>query len=164
MNTSLFGAAVIGAGLLLTGCVGGDVLSRNAPVKIESSPPGAMATSEYGDSCTTPCSLRLPTDRGGSIRIAKAGYEDYETYVGSHFSKVKAGVGTAADTAYYVDDPSPIVAGVDVLDAAFNSKSKYRYLDSYSVYARLAPVGGAVLSSTNFGGQPLDENGVIQIR
>jgi hypothetical protein len=155
-----------GTGLLLASCVGGDFLTRNALVRIESSPSGALATSEYGDSCKTPCSLRLPTDRGESIHISKAGYEDYETYVGSHFSKVKAGFGTAADTAYYIDDPSPVVAAVDVLEAALNSKSKYRYVSSYNVYARLISMDGAAAapSNLNSGGETVNEKGVILLK
>lgn len=153
-----------GAALLSACAVNGhSPLKRSAPVKIVTAPAGALAESEYGDSCVTPCSLRLLMSRGGAIRITKEGYEDYEVDIGSRVSKTKAAIGGTANAAYYLDDPSPVDAVIDALELAVNPDAQYRDLDQYSIVVRLTPLGGLPPEeeSEESADPYVDENGVI---
>ncbi len=158
----LFGVVIYSSALSACAVNGHSLLENSAPVKIMTAPSGAIAKSEYGDTCVTPCSLRLLMSRGGAITIAKEGYEDYAAHVGSRVSKAKAVVGATADAAYYLDDPSPAVVAVDFLESLFNSNANYKELDSYSIIVRLTPIDDAApddaVELTN-----VDDKGVILI-
>ncbi len=130
-------ASILALAGLLSGCVGGNPMVRNAPVKIRTNPEGALATSEYGDSCTTPCSLRLRTSRGGMIRITKEGHEDVEVFVGSHHSSTKA-IGRAVGHAI---DPDPTDLAIDAIFTLFDPVGQDRRLNTYSVQIDLPQVG-----------------------
>ena len=113
---------------LLGACAGGNFWLRNGPVKIRTNPEGALATSEHGDSCVTPCTLRIRTGKGGFIRLSKDGYEDVDVYVGSHFDPVRP----ALRAAGHAVDPDP----ADIaFDAAFMliDKGYNRRLDVHRV-------------------------------
>lgn len=148
--------------LFASGCAvnGHSFLKRSAPVKIATNPAGAVATSEYGDSCVTPCSLRLLMSRGGDITITKEGYEPYIAEIGSSVSKTKAFFGSTADAAYYLDDPDIATFAIDAVDNLVNADSKYKSLDAYSIAVRLMPIGETLQQEA----APLiDDNGVVLI-
>lgn len=50
---------------------------------------GALATSEYGDSCRTPCNLPLLADRGGKVTITAPGYASQRHLVSSEYLLVE---------------------------------------------------------------------------
>lgn len=50
---------------------------------------GALATSEYGDRCRTPCNLPLLADRGGAITISAPGFASQRHLVGSEYLLVE---------------------------------------------------------------------------
>jgi hypothetical protein len=128
----------LGAGAaLLGGCVGGNPLVNNSSVKIRTSPAGALATSEYGDSCKTPCSLRLRTSKGGTIRISKAGYEDETLSIGTHFDEA----GLAMEGVRQASRPDAFGLAVEGLFTLLDRKGQYRKLDTRRVNVALLPMG-----------------------
>jgi hypothetical protein len=137
MRASISGVMLLTTMTLLSGCVGGNFLVNNSTVKIRTTPRDALATSEYGDSCRTPCTLRLRTSRGGTIRLSKAGYEDEEISIGSHFDEVAA----AAEAVRTAVDPDPINVAVEGLFGLTDPEGQYRRLNARRIEVALQPLG-----------------------
>lgn len=138
MRTVSFKAVALGGALaLLSGCVGGNPLVNKGRVKIRTSPEGALATSEYGDSCTTPCSLFLRTSKGGTIRISKAGYEAETVSIGTYFDEAEM----VFDGAREAVRPDPFRIAVNGLLTLVDAKGQYRKLDTRRVNVALLLLG-----------------------
>jgi len=110
---SLSVAAV--AALLLPGCA---TVTRGTSQKfaIESTPPQAEVALSTGQSCVTPCRLKLKRKHGFTATFTKAGYETYRVEVKSKFSG-----GGAAATAGNVLIGGLIGAAVDGSSGALNN-------------------------------------------
>src|SRR5215813_722067 len=52
------------------------------PLRLESDPPGAEATTSLGPSCRTPCSVAVPAREEFTVTFALAGYETQSATVG----------------------------------------------------------------------------------
>jgi hypothetical protein len=140
MATLITKLLFLGAGAAsLSGCVGGNPLVNNSSVKIRTSPAGALATSEYGDSCTTPCKLRLRTSKGGTIRISKAGYEEETVSIGTHSDDV----GLAMEGVRQAARPDAVGLAVEGLFTLLDRKGQYRKLDTRRVEVDLLPLGSS---------------------
>ncbi|QPQ55688.1 hypothetical protein IC614_03580 [Allosphingosinicella flava] len=131
--------------LLLTGCISGRGMAPNQPVAVQSIPSGATATTNYGSSCTTPCSLRLPNDDGGTIWIAKDGYDTATVVVGSH---VDANA-VARSLSEFAD---PTDAAIEVASGTILGDGMTRRLDKRDVRVTLTPSGA--MGATN--AKPID--------
>lgn len=68
--------------LTMTGCAS-IVNGVRQDVGVSSSPAGALAQSNYGLSCLTPCILSLPRRNSHTILIQKQGYEDGSASIAS---------------------------------------------------------------------------------
>jgi hypothetical protein len=77
-------AVIIAASLSLAGCssfsVGDWMPSMSGgggsiPLRIESDPPGADASTSSGQSCRAPCTITVPAAQGLTVTFALAGYE-----------------------------------------------------------------------------------------
>jgi PEGA domain len=68
-------AAVAGLALTLAGCA---TITRGttSQVQIQSEPPGALAQTSTGFSCTTPCTITVPRKDEFSVVFSKPGYRD----------------------------------------------------------------------------------------
>ncbi len=53
---------------------------------IETDPPGAQVALSTGQTCVTPCALRLPRKRGFTVEITREGYEPVQATVSSGVS------------------------------------------------------------------------------
>ena len=147
---------------LASACVNGhSFLERNSPVTIVTNPSGALAQSEYGDSCVTPCKLRLLLSRGGTIRVTKDDYEPAERTVNSRLAKGFAVAGATAEAAYYLDDPDPVDIVDDVIENAINGNARYKKLETRRIEITLTPVGGAAAAATGEQTKLVDKDGVI---
>jgi hypothetical protein len=60
---------------------------------IVSTPPGAEVALSSGETCTTPCAIKMKRKNGFTVSVTKAGYAPVEAKVKP---KLKAGGGTAA--------------------------------------------------------------------
>jgi hypothetical protein len=72
----LFAAvAMTGLALTLAGCT---TITRGttSQVQIQSEPPGALAQTSTGFSCTTPCTITVPRKDEFSVVFSKAGYRE----------------------------------------------------------------------------------------
>lgn len=80
---------------------------------LSSTPPGASATLSNGQSCTTPCSIKLARDWSGTVTFAKAGCQArqisvYPSLAGS--GVILGGVIDYGDGAVYNLQPNPASA------------------------------------------------------
>lgn len=83
---------VVAAALSLPACA---TITRGTKetYMVESVPPGADVALSTGQTCTTPCSMKLKRKDGFTVKVSKAGYAAVETEVRP---KIKGGGGTAA--------------------------------------------------------------------
>jgi uncharacterized protein YceK len=67
--------AVTGLAITLAGCA---TITRGttSQVQIQSDPPGALAQTSTGFSCTTPCTITVPRKDEFSVVFSKPGYRD----------------------------------------------------------------------------------------
>jgi hypothetical protein len=134
-------SALLCAGALaVSGFVGGNPLVHSQSVRIRTDPPGAVATSEHGDSCITPCRLRLRTSRGGIIRVAHASYEPVDVVVGTRHSPYRVAA-TAAQAANLMADPDPVSLGFFALHFLIDGAGHTRRLSTRRVDIAMTPLG-----------------------
>jgi hypothetical protein len=132
MSSHRLVACVLATGLLaLTGCA---TITRGTSevLVVSTDPPGADVQISDGETCTTPCSVKLKRKHDYHLKIAKAGYEPVETDVRSQI--VGAG---AAGMAGNVLIGGLIGVGVD----AFSGATKGLKPNPLSV--NLAPLSGS---------------------
>ena len=98
---------------------------------IETDPPGAQVELSTGQSCVTPCALRLKRRPGFTARITREGYEPVEATVASGISG-----GGAAGMAGNVVLGGLIGAVVDGASGAMNE------LRPNPLSVRMVPLGG----------------------
>jgi hypothetical protein len=129
------------AALLLTGCA---TVTRGTSQKfaIESAPPGAGVALSTGQTCVTPCKLKLKRKHGFTATFTKTGFETYRTEVKSKFSG-----GGAAATAGNVLIGGLIGAAVDGSSGALNNLTpnplKVKLVESGATAAPAADAPGA---------------------
>ena len=120
----------------LGGCVSGRGLAASQVVPVYTYPAGAHVVTSYGDSCTTPCRVPLPLDRGGSILVSLSGFEPQKIEIGSRVSARHV-----ADTA--LDGADPLDAGLNLAFAALSGPGVYKELERNRVEVVLKPLGDA---------------------
>jgi hypothetical protein len=142
-NQTGLGVAVLSA-LLLPGCA---TVTRGTSQKfvILSAPPEAQVMLSTGQSCVTPCTLKLKRKHGFTATFTKAGYEPYSAEVKSKFSG-----GGAAATAGNVLIGGLIGAAVDGSSGALNNLTpnplKVKLVASPAAPADTAPPAPAPVS------------------
>ena len=114
MMRRVFAIAVAGAALgsLLAGCSSFSSLDyfkpapQLVPVQLESTPPGADATTSLGPSCKTPCTVSVPaTDAGFTVTFALPRFQPATVPV-----QVIRNPGDFATPATTIIEPSPVFA------------------------------------------------------
>ena len=116
MKTS-FVASVLAA-LFISSCA---TLFRGTSqdLQVDSTPSGAIATLSDGQSCTTPCTMRVSRGSAYNIKFAKEGCESQVTLVSPHIAGsgvveaiLLGGIIDFADGAVYDEDPNPMNSGL----------------------------------------------------
>jgi hypothetical protein len=118
---------------LLSACVQGQGVAPTQGLRVSTTPAGATAVSSYGDQCTTPCTIFLPTDKGGDVTVSKTGYETTTVNIGTKFDKA----GAALEAPDLADPASTAVSAVFL--AAFG-KGMYKNLERNRLDLVLEPV------------------------
>ncbi|MGP1354869.1 MAG: hypothetical protein ACTS1Z_16245 [Parasphingopyxis sp.] len=141
----LLTAAVAVGALALSGCVSSRPLASAQPVRVVTSPEGAVVTSEYGDSCMSPCAIWLPTGRGGSLEIAMDGYGTETVEIGSRYNATRAANAERIDIndRYHDSDPDVVDAALGALYLLTNPGGPHRELDTGEVHVSLFPLSPA---------------------
>lgn len=132
-------AVALGA-TALAGCVSGRPFANAHPVRVVTAPEGATVTSEYGDSCVTPCNIYLPTASGGLLEVALNGYQTESVYVGSVLDPARVARARASEAAWTLIDPDPVDIGLDVLLSVMDFRGRYAELSDYDVSLQLVRV------------------------
>ncbi len=94
---------IVAAGLSLAGCSSTDFFKSTPPqvtLQLDSTPPGADATTSVGPGCKTPCSVQVPAGENFTVTYALAKYQPATMEV----TVVKQ---SGADP---ILDPNPVVA------------------------------------------------------
>lgn len=94
---------IVAAGLSLAGCSSTDFFKSTPPqatLQLDSTPPGADATTSIGPGCKTPCSVQVPAGENFTVTYALAKYQPVTMEV----TVVKQ---SGADP---ILDPNPVVA------------------------------------------------------
>ncbi|MBV7267038.1 hypothetical protein [Erythrobacter ani] len=96
----------------LSGCaqkqfVKGHGLAPSETVYIVTAPTGATASTNYGQSCTTPCYLPLLRAKGGEVTVAMDGHHTERFTVTSSVSDARI-ARRAASNAVEAIDPDPV--------------------------------------------------------
>lgn len=133
-------ASLILLAVATSACVGGNPLVHSNAVRVRSTPTGALATSEYGDSCTTPCRLRLRTSRGGVIRVTHQGYEPAEVSIGTRPNHV-SNAQDAARVTLAASEGDVVTLAFTALEYALDPRGYGRRLDTRRVHVDLYPAG-----------------------
>jgi hypothetical protein len=116
LKSSLFASLL--AALLGSGCA---TLFRGTTqdLQVDSTPSGAIATLSDGQSCTTPCTMRVSRGSAYNIKFAKEGCESQVTLVSPHIAGsgvveaiLLGGIIDFADGAVYDEDPNPMNSGL----------------------------------------------------
>ena len=111
---------------------------------IESSPPGALATTSNGFRCeATPCTLRMPRKDGFTVTISRDGYAEQ-----THSIESKMSGGGGAALAGNVLVGGLIGAGVDATSGALND------LTPNPLIVTLEPAGAAKSAAAASQAQP----------
>jgi len=69
---------IVAAGLSLAGCSSTDLFKSTPPqatLQLDSTPPGADATTSVGPGCKTPCSVQVPAGENFTVTYALAKYQ-----------------------------------------------------------------------------------------
>jgi len=128
MRISCMGV-VIGTAFSVAGCA---TVTRGTTdqVQIQSNPPGAVASTSMGYSCTTPCALSVPRKDEFSVVISKPGYQEQTVevktkvagngaagFAGNILIGGLVGMGADAATGAALDhDPNPVVVELQPLE------------------------------------------------
>jgi len=88
-------------------------------LQVDSTPSGAIATLSDGQSCTTPCTMRVSRGNAYNIKFAREGCESQVQLVSPHIAGsgvvealLLGGIIDFADGAVYDEDPNPINSGL----------------------------------------------------
>ena len=88
-------------------------------LQVDSTPSGAMAQLSDGQSCTTPCTMRVSRGNAYNIKFSREGCETQVTLVSPHLAGsgvveaiLLGGIIDFADGAVYDEDPNPISSGL----------------------------------------------------
>lgn len=138
-NFRVLAAGLAFGSLALGGCVSGRPFSNAHPVTIVTAPEGATVTSQYGDSCVTPCDIWLPTADGGLLEVALLGYQTESVYIGSVFNSGRAARAMASEAALALAYPDPYDIGLELLLSAIDHRGRYSELTDYDVSLQLVP-------------------------
>ncbi|QLC24178.1 hypothetical protein HFP57_03470 [Parasphingopyxis algicola] len=152
-NFRFLTVAVAVGSMALAGCVSGRPFANAHPVRVVTAPEGATVTSEYGDSCVTPCNIYLPTASGGLLEIALNGYQTESVYIGSVLDSGRVARARASEAAWTLIDPDPVDIGLDALLSIVDFRGRYAELSDYDVSLQLvrAIVGYADSGDANAG-------------
>lgn len=135
-QSAMRGMAVLILAASLGGCVSGRGLAATQVVPVYTYPAGAHVVTSYGDSCTTPCRVPLPLDRGGSILVSMSGFEPQKIEIGSRVSARHV-----SDTV--LDGVDPMDAGLNLAFAALSGPGVYKELERNRVELVLKPLDEA---------------------
>ena len=135
-QSAVRGLIVLAVTASLGGCVSGRGLAASQVVPVYSYPAGAHVVTSYGNSCTTPCRVPLPLDRGGSILVSLSGFEPQKIEIGSRVSARHV-----SDTA--LDGVDPLDAGLNLAFAALSGPGVYKELERNRVEVVLKPLDEA---------------------
>ena len=132
MTTKTVAAALI-CTLTLGGCastdwVNGHTLETAESLAVLTLPAGATVTTEYGDSCTSPCKVPLLTKRGGEVTVELAGYCTERHRITSSVSDSRV-ARRATSYAIEASDPDPVSIGLTALGDALTGKSGVMAID-----------------------------------
>ena len=119
--------------LVMSGCVSSRPFESSDSISITSTPSGALATTNYGDSCRTPCKLRLLSGSGGTVTVEKEGFEVQEIEVGVRRSGTKTAL-TATDSALLAADPDPLNILLSGLDRLIDGRGQTHKIDLRDVH------------------------------
>lgn len=88
-------------------------------LQLDSTPSGAIATLSDGQSCVTPCTMRISRGNAYNIKFAKEGCESQVQLISPHLAGsgvveaiLLGGIIDFADGAVYDEDPNPIESGL----------------------------------------------------
>lgn len=132
-QSAVRGLIVLAVTASICGCVSGRGLAASQVVPVYSYPAGAHVVTSYGNSCTTPCRVPLPLDRGGSILVSLSGFEPQKIEIGSRVSARHV-----ADTA--LDGVDPLDAGLNLAFVALSGPGVYKELERNRVEVVLKPL------------------------
>ena len=120
--------AAIAVASMLSGCA---TITRGTKQNfvITTNPDGALATLSTGESCTTPCKIKLKRKKEFHVTITKDGYQTVETDIQSKF---KGGAALAGNAIF----GGLIGGGIDASNGSLNS------LKPNPLEVTLTPVGG----------------------
>lgn len=112
--------------MMLAGCaqrqfVKGHGLDPSETVLVVINPKGALAVTNYGNSCRTPCYLPLLRARGGDITVSLDGFHTERVTVTSSVSDTAVARRTA-DLAVEALDPDPVGLGLTALAQLLDGK------------------------------------------
>ena len=134
MRNPLHNLIIIFIALFCSACINGRGVTPQQGVRVSTTPSGATATSSYGNSCTTPCVLFLPTDNGGEIVVEKDGYHSETVQIDAKFDRFSATTDAAFDSVYPED------AAIDLAFLAVFGKGSYQKLDTHRLNITLTPL------------------------
>ena len=105
-------------------------------VAIASSPAGAFASDDLGQTCITPCTLPVSRTDGGSILIWSEGYRTERRFVSSEVTADRYGDAEEYQPTEGHAESEAITTAIFAVAA----KDRLKHLDSYHIEAVLTPL------------------------
>ncbi|WP_067787626.1 hypothetical protein [Paraurantiacibacter namhicola] len=119
--------------------VKGHGLAPSETAHIVTLPAGALAQTNYGDSCRTPCYLPLLRDRGGEITVSAPGFHTERFTVTSSVSAQQVAQRTTS-MAVEASDPDPVALGLTALANVMDGRGGVMELDERDFQIELRPL------------------------
>lgn len=118
--------------------VSGHPTSQAQFLFVDANVDGALVTSEYGDSCRTPCNIPLLADRGGKVMISAPGHASQRHLVGSEYLVVTPPPTTVSASVFTGGRWSGVSVGAST---SFSGPKRIAVLDEGLLLVELQPLG-----------------------
>lgn len=140
----IFAVFAVGSAVVLSGCeqkqfVKGHFLKPSETVFVETLPQGATVTSNFGQSCTTPCYIPLLRAKGGDLTISKDGFHTERIFVTSSVDGRRV-AHRALDNAVAAIDPDPVDMVLSSFAQLADGKGGVMSLDHRDFALELVPL------------------------
>ncbi len=109
MNRTIAAAAVLT--LALSGCIATTFRGTEEDLAVNTEPPGAAVQISDGETCTSPCSVRLPRNRAVEVKASKDGCNPQSVTVLPRLGSAAflyGGILDYGSGAVYDLDPNPV--------------------------------------------------------
>ena len=110
--------------------------AANESVEVVTSPSGAIASNDFGNTCITPCRLPISRTAGGSILISHEGYRTERHFIGTDVASEPI----VENADQYINDRDPEGEAIKSVLLAVAAKDRLKRLDVKKIELTMTPL------------------------